>query len=230
MEIELCVASPESARLAENFPVTRIETCMALEVGGLTPEIGFVNWIRDTFHLEQHLLIRSRIGDFCFSNDEIMIMRDQIAHFYHLGYRGFVVGALTPEGHLNEEALSIWKRTAPDASFTFHRAFDDCQDWRQGLKTLMKLGFKRVLTSGGKLKIDATDSIWNAMLAFVQGDLEIMAGGGLKPADILVFKEIGIHAIHFSGTVEDTITSPSLFAAGRLKPNAEKIKSYFDQI
>lgn len=228
MEIELCVASPEAARLAENFPVTRIETCAALEVGGLTPELGFVNWIRDTFHLEQHILVRSRIGHFVYTNDEIIIMRDQIAHFYQLGYRGFVVGALTYDSNVNEEALSVWKRAAPEASFTFHRAFDDCENWEKGMRSLIKLGFKRILTSGGLAQLDSANSHWKSLINHAQGEIEIMAGGGLKPNDLAVFHAIGINAVHFSGTIQQEDTSSSLFAEKRLIPNEEKMKLYFD--
>lgn len=230
MDIELCVASPEAARLAENFPITRIETCSALEVGGLTPEVGFVNWIRDTFHLEQHILIRSRIGNFVYSNDEIMIMRDQIAHFYQLGYRGFVVGALTLAGDIHEEAISVWKRAAPEACFTFHRAFDDCKTWETGIKTLIKTGFKRILTSGGLTQIDSTDPHWKSLINHTQGEIQLMAGGGLKPTDIAVFRHIGIDAIHFSGTILHHEISNSLFTEQRLIPNEEKLKSYFAEI
>ena len=227
MDIELCVASPEAARLADDLPVTRIETCIALEVGGLTPDVGFVNWIRDTFDLEQHILIRSRIGGFVYSNDEIIIMRDQIAHFYQLGHRGFVVGALTAKGEIHEEALSVWKRAAPDAIFTFHRAFDDCSDWESGMKLLIKMGFSRILTSGGKASVNPEDAIWKAYLNHADHQIEIMAGGGLKPEHISHFRDLGLDAVHFSGTTEQLTDSGSLFQAKRLLPDEAKLKGYF---
>lgn len=228
MKKEICVASPQAVRLLEDFPFDRIETCAALESGGLTPSESFVHWIHDSFHnIEQHILIRLRAGGFMYTSDEIIIMRDQISRFYQQGFRGFVVGALQANGRIHEEALSVWKRAAPDASFTFHRAFDDCSDWRAGMQLLIKMGFQRILTSGGKAQIDITDPIWKAYLETANGEIEIMAGGGLKPEHLPVFNQMGMDAVHFSGTKELTLDPESLFHTKALIPDQDKLKSYF---
>ena len=95
---ELCVASVQAARMASELPVNRIETCTALEAGGLTPTPGFVSWIQNTFDLEQHVLIRQRAGGFIYSYDEILVMRDDILAMRQIGVAGVVVGALDKNG------------------------------------------------------------------------------------------------------------------------------------
>src|ERR1044072_6573250 len=106
MELELCVASLESARLATTLPINRIETCVALEQGGLTPTTGMVSWIQQTFHeLEQHILIRHRAGGFVYTYAEIVTMRNDMLVFERIGVKGIVIGALTADRELDKDAL-----------------------------------------------------------------------------------------------------------------------------
>lgn len=230
MKIEVCVGSLEAVRLLQGKTIDRIETCVALEQGGLTPSLAMVEWIDQTFQLEQHVLIRLRPGGFTYTMDEIMVMRNQIHHFYQSGIRGFVVGALTKEGEIHQEALEVWKRAAPGAVFTFHRAFDEVLDWKIGMNLLIKMGFTRILTSGRLPKIDTTASLWKDYLDFADKRIEIMAGGGLQPEQIPVLKELGMDAIHFSGTKHETIDETSLFHCSILVPQLEKLESYFNYL
>jgi copper homeostasis protein len=227
MQVEICVGSLEAIRLLQGRTFDRIETCIALEQGGLTPSLAMVEWIRDTFDFEQHILIRLRPGGFVYSMDEIMVMRNQIHHLYKSGMRGFVVGALTKSGDIHQEALEVWKRAAPEATFTFHRAFDEVVDWKKGMDLLVKLGFSRILTSGGVPAIDPSAEIWETYLNYAAKRIEIMAGGGLKPEHISMLKNIGVDAIHFSGTVRQTIDENSMFHSSVLVPNTEKLDAYF---
>lgn len=144
----MCVGTLEGARLAAKYEVDRIETCIALEQGGLTPTEAMVSWIDQTFDLEQHILIRQRAGGFVYNYDEILVMREQILSMKQLKVKGVVIGALTEEGKIDLSALENWKRAAGDLDLTFHRAFDELEDWRTGMEQLIKMGFKRILTNG----------------------------------------------------------------------------------
>lgn len=225
MKWELCVASLEGARLAEKHALDRIETCTALEHGGLTPSNAFVRWIRETLDLEQHVLIRQRAGGFHYSYDEIVVMRDQILDMRALGVKGVVVGALDQAGLPDKQALETWRRAAGDLDLTFHRAFDDVSDWERSLELLINMGFTRILTSGVCVSSEV-EKASALLLEKAKGRIEIMIGGGLKPRMVPALKALGVDALHFSGTEMKEVDPSSLFATQLLMPEAEKIQLF----
>ncbi|MNK00331.1 Copper homeostasis protein CutC [compost metagenome] len=225
MNIEICVGTLEAARLVSKQPITRIETCIALEQGGLTPSKAMVSWINNTFDLEQHALIRVRAGGFVYSYDEIVVMRDQILELRDSGINGLVVGALTPDFKLNLEALETWKRTAPNLDFTFHRAFDQVEDWKTAINQLIKMGFKRILTSGSDLSVAHGINRLKELVSYADGRIEIMAGGGVTKELVAELKAAGVNAIHFSGTSKVTVETGTAFEEQLLLPDENKLTS-----
>jgi copper homeostasis protein len=224
MKLEICVGSLTAARLVSELPIDRIETCIALEVGGLTPSESMVKWIRDTFDLEQHVLIRQRAGGFHYSYDEIVVMRDQIMAMRQLNICGVVIGALTAERSLDVNTLETWKRAAGGLELTFHRAFDDVIDWKVALDALVKLGFKRILTSGQAANVSEGMSCLQEMVDYANGRIEIMAGGGVSVDTCSDLREIGVDALHFSGTVNTPVDKDSLFGTELLVASEEKME------
>lgn len=225
MKWEMCVASLEAARLAEKHGVDRIETCTALEQGGLTPSPAFVKWIRDTLNLEQHVLIRLRAGGFHYSYDEIVVMRDQILEMRALDVKGIVVGALDQENLPDKQALETWKRAAGDLDLTFHRAFDDVSDWEKALDRLISMGFTRVLTSGVSVS-SRMEEAGSMLLEKAAGRIEVMLGGGLQPNMVPALRVLGVDALHFSGTRATEVDPGSIFTSHLLVPSEEKIRGF----
>jgi len=224
MEFELCVASLEAARLASNLPLTRIETCVALEQGGLTPTAGMVGWIHSTFHLEQHILIRQRAGGFQYTYDEILVMRDDVLKFREIGVKGIVIGALKADGSLNKDALEAWQRAAGNMDITFHRAFDEVADWKKTMDQLVNMGFKRILTSGQATSVDKGLAGLEEMVRYAAGRIEIMAGGGVRLENKEAVQATGVNALHFSGTIPKTVGENSMFAAELSVPDETLIR------
>jgi copper homeostasis protein len=223
MKIEICVGTLEAARIVSKLPIDRIETCVALEQGGLTPSKAMVSWIQNTFDLEQHALIRLKAGGFVYNYDEIVVMRDQILELKDTGIKGLVVGALTKDFKLNLEALETWKRTAPNVDFTFHRAFDSIDDWKTAMDQLIKMGFKRILTSGSDQSVAHGIKRLKELVSYANGRIEIMAGGGVKEELIPELKSTGVDAIHFSGTSKVTVESGTAFEETLLLPDENKL-------
>lgn len=223
MKTEICVGTLEAARMVSKQAIDRIETCIALEQGGLTPSRAMVSWIHQTFHLEQHALIRLRAGGFVYHYDEIVVMRDQILELKDSGIRGVVVGALTSDFKLNLEALETWKRSAPHLDFTFHRAFDQVMDWKTAMDQLVKMGFKRILTSGSDRSVMQGMQRLREFSDYADGRIEIMAGGGVTEALIPELKVSGVDAIHFSGTSKVTVEPGSAFEETVLLPDENKL-------
>ncbi len=225
MKKELCVGTLEAARLAEKYALDRIETCICLEVGGLTPSSAMVKWIHETLDVEQHVLIRQRAGDFNYSYDEIVVMRDQISELRSVGIKGVVVGALTADHSIHKEALEVWKRSAGNMDLTFHRAFDEVNDWKVALDLLVNLGFKRILTSGVSVSSSMTIAA-KELVEYANGRIEIMMGGGLKLDDVNELRAIGVQAVHFSGTSKQWLDEGGMFQFEALLPNEERIADF----
>ena len=70
MLIEICANSLESAVNAEKAGADRIEFCLELGLGGITPSFGMLKTIREHISIPVHVLVRPRSGDFYFSDFE----------------------------------------------------------------------------------------------------------------------------------------------------------------
>jgi copper homeostasis protein len=89
---------------------------------------------------------------------------------------------------------------------TFHRAFDTLPDPVAGVRTLAALGVRRILTSAGAAAVaDALPALTDLVTA-AGDDIEIMAGGGVRPDDVEKIVRTGVPAIHASA--KRTVPSP----------------------
>lgn len=79
--LEICVDSVESAVAAERGGATRLELCQNLMIGGTTPGIKLFEAVREEIHIPIHILIRPRFGDFCYTDYEWRIMKEEIRMF-----------------------------------------------------------------------------------------------------------------------------------------------------
>jgi copper homeostasis protein len=159
--LEVCVDSVESAVAAQTAGAGRVELCDALVLGGVTPSIGKVRAVaaavaraaaaQGRAPLALHVLVRPRGGDFCYSGAELETMRlDVRALRRERAVRGVVLGALAPDGSVDEPATRALVRAArPRLSVTFHRAVDAARDPLEALRACLRLRVDRVLTSGG---------------------------------------------------------------------------------
>lgn len=95
--LEVCVDSVESALSAMKGSASQLELCSNLIIGGTTPSVALFKKIREKSNIRIYALIRPRFGDFCYSDDEFEIIKDEIAQFKALGVGGVVIGILTPE-------------------------------------------------------------------------------------------------------------------------------------
>src|SRR5690606_10189706 len=94
MIVEVCANSLESAINAQKAGADRIELCVELGVGGLTPSYGLLKRIKEYVSIPINVLIRPRSGDFTYSDLEFNIMRTDIELCKNLGFNGIVSGVL----------------------------------------------------------------------------------------------------------------------------------------
>ena len=209
MLTEVCVTSIASIKNATAAGADRVELCSALGVGGVTPSYGLIKRAVSLNRLPIHCLIRPREGHFTYSPEEVAIIEQDIIVAKDLGCSGVVIGALTPEFHLDLVRLEKWRAIAGSMYLTFHRAFDVVREPMSALKQLIELGFDCVLSSGQKEKAEEGFSkleIWNKTFG---NQIAIMPGSGINSSNCSRFKEAGFKALHFSGSMNlESITIP----------------------
>lgn len=231
MKIELCAASVDAIKLAKEHEVDRIELCQVLELGGMTPSPGFIEYAV-AYGLETHVLVRPRPGGFIYSEEEKEIMLRNVLESRELGAKGVVVGALNDFGDIDVEFLElVRKKVGDELQITFHRAFDDTFDHERSLNLLINAGVDRVLSSGMGRNVDLGLEILRQMIEFAAGRIEIMPGGGVNVNNIpKLIKEVNPDAIHFSGTVKKSIDENSKFKEDLLMPDEGKIVRMIEEI
>lgn len=204
--LEVCVDSLVSARAAIQGGADRLELCSALAVGGLTPYRALLSQIRQESGIPIRCLIRPRAGDFLYSSEEIRLMALQIEDLKDAGANGFVIGCLTPDGKLDEAALSPLMHAAGNHPLTLHRAIDVSMNPEETYLAAGALGFDTVLTSGCAANCTAGKETIEKLLSLRdsgQGP-EVLIGAGVNAAVISTFRQAlpQARAFHMSGKTE----------------------------
>lgn len=202
--LEACVDSVESARAAQAGGATRFELCGNLIIGGTTPDSFLFSRVQECCTLPIHVLIRPRFGDFLYTDEEFMLMEQQVSWFAAHGARAVVIGMLTPDGALDRDGMARLIEAAqaqnPDCKITLHRAFDVCRDPFAALETAKELGVNTILTSGQAASCVQGAPLLTELVHRAGDDVEILIGAGVNAAvigDLLPLT--GAHAFHMSG-------------------------------
>ncbi len=200
--LEACVDSVESAIAASKGGASRLELCSNLIIGGTTPSQWLLKEIRNYTDIKVNVLIRPRFGDFCYSNYEFNIIKEEVQMFKELGANGVVLGILRPDGTLNMEQIEVLMKLSKGMEVTLHRAFDVCVNPYEALEQAKQLGINTILTSGQKNTCIAGSGLIKELIDKSQGKIDILVGGGI---DASVIREIApithAKAYHMSGKV-----------------------------
>ena len=187
--MEVCVDNLESAICATKGGAIRLELCSSLAVGGTTPTLGFLYCVKQNLpHVNVHVLVRCRDGDFLFSEEEVQIMVEDVKSLVRGGADGIVIGCLDADGYVDMKQCKKLIQASKEASegrdinITFHRAFDMTVSSMvsRTMNDIIEMGCSRVLTSGQmKTAIEGANLICDLIKKY-QDKIIIMPGGGLN--------------------------------------------------
>lgn len=200
--LECCVDSVESAIAAKKGGADRIELCSALVIGGLSPSQALYQKIREQVDIPIRVLLRPRFSDFCYTDFEHEIIKEEIKSFRNLGADGIVIGTMKPDGTLNLEQMKEFIKEAQGMPVTLHRAFDMCKDPLVTLEEVRKLGISTILTSGQKNTCVDGIELLKELVEKAQGETEILIGGGVDASVIpMLAEKTKAKAYHMSGKI-----------------------------
>lgn len=208
--IEACTTTVTSAVEAQKGGAKRVELCDNIYEGGTTPGYGTIKTAREVLTITLNVMIRPRGQDFCYSDIEFRIMKEDIKMCKKLGADGVVFGILKTDGNVDIERTTELVKLARPMSVTFHRAFDMVPDPVKALEDIISTGADRILTSGHKDKaFDGIELI--KKLVDKAGDrIIIMPGSGINENNISTMKEkTGAFEFHLTGW--KAIDSPMKF-------------------
>jgi copper homeostasis protein len=210
MNLEICVDSVESAMAAERGGGHRVELCSDLLEGGVTPGAGLIASVRRRVGIELFVIVRPRGGDFCYSDIEFEVMREEIGQARRLGADGIVLGLLDLQGRVDVPRTSELVELARPLPVTFHRAIDMTPDLSAALMDVLETGATRILTSGGAPNVTRGTPQIARMVQAAKGRIAIMAGGGISAENIAAVAE-ATGVIEFHSSARTAFRSPVRF-------------------
>lgn len=222
LTIEVCIDSVASAIAAQRGGADRVELCDNLLEGGTTPSAGTIAIARARISIGLQVIIRPRGGDFCYSPDELDVMRHDIQVAKQLGADGVVFGMLTPDGDVDLALTRELTALARPLSVTFHRAFDMARDPRAALEDIIAAGCDRLLTTGQESSVIEGLDLVAELVRLAAGRIIVMPGGADERQIAKVRAASGADEFHVLAT--ETVASPMrhrnqrVFMGGTLRP------------
>jgi copper homeostasis protein len=195
--LEIAVASVADARTAVAAGADRLEVCSALELEGLTPSVGLVQRVRAAVRVPIFAMIRPRPGGFCYSAEELAVMRDDVTSLLAAGADGVVFGALSETDSVNVTACRGLIDCCAGRPAVFHRAFGLAHDPFDAMEDIIDTGFMRILSAGGAASAAAGTERLRELMVAANGRIEVMPGGGIRAGNAgAIVRRSGCRQVH----------------------------------
>ena len=220
--VECCANSVQSAINGEKGGANRIELCRDLELGGLTPKRSDIIKIITSINIPFYVLIRPRVGNFIYTENEHLQMINEIQFCKTNGCEGIVIGALHKNGSINIEQTKQMVKSAKPMRVTFHRAFDEGNDLVKNLEDVIACGCNTLLTSGQAKNVNLGLENLKRIVSFSAGRINILAGSGVNHTNAEGLFNIGIRDFHLSGSEKNK--------HGVLETNSKNIQAVLEKL
>jgi copper homeostasis protein len=182
--IEIATTDFTTTKSAAEGGADRIELCAALSDGGTTASYGTIKKCREAFNVQLFPIIRTRSGDFLYTDEEFEIMMNEATLCKDLGCDGIVIGLLNKNGEIDIKRASKLIELAYPLEVTFHRAFDRCKDPFEALEQLIETGCQRILTSGQQPAAPQGIDLITQLVKAANERIIIMPGSGVRKENI----------------------------------------------
>jgi copper homeostasis protein len=210
--LEVVVSSVKSAIAAADGGAQRLELCVNLAEGGTSPPALLIKEVREAVEIMLRVMIRPRSGDFCYTGEELDIMRSEIQQAKVLGANGVVLGVLHRDRKVDVETTRELASLAYPLGVTFHRAFDETPDPMRALKDVIDSGADILLTSGQGTSAMEGKELIRKLVGRAGKRIRILAGAGIDEFNArTLIRETGVREIHVAtGVQKNGETDPRL--------------------
>ena len=221
---EICASTIRDVAVAMEAGVDRVELCSLWKAGGITPGIVVVQ-SAVAMGMKVRTLIRPREGTFVHSRSELVWSTEEAKLMMDCGAERVVVGGLTEEGRLDERYLEAMCTAVGPEHLVWHRAIDMSEDALSDVTLLLNAGVNAVLSSGGAARaVEGVDRIKR----MADLGMEVVAGGGVRPKDVMALAEAGVEAVHASCRVTTEAQTSPLFDDAVHPVNPDKAMAFVD--
>lgn len=229
MILEIAVFNIQSAILATNAGADRIELCENAADGGTTPSYGYLKTAREKISIPIFPIIRSRGGDFFYTDDEFAVMRKDVLLCKDLGFEGIVIGLLNKDASVDKERTKRLVELAYPMEVTFHRAFDRTKNALQSLEDIIECSCQRILTSGQVPNAFDGKDLIKKLIEQADDRIIIMPGSGVRSNNI---KELSDYtgATELHSSARKNIKSEMGFVNKNMQEQLENISVGIDEI
>ncbi|MEH7272305.1 copper homeostasis protein CutC [Neobacillus vireti] len=204
MMIEYIAVTVEDAKFIEKSGADRIELISGLTEGGLTPSYGLIDKVVKSVRIPVNVMVRPHGQSFCYSEDDIAIMKNDIRMIQSLGVNGVVFGMLDKEGNVDFRQLEELLTEAGTMEVTFHRAIDSSSNIVENAEKLDRYNeITTILTSGGYGEWNSRIETLLNMKAVCR-NTDILIGSGLSKENIReVHEQVGTNCYHFGTAIRE---------------------------
>ncbi len=223
MLVEVIACTLADAVVARDAGADRVELCLAIEVGGLTPYIETIEQIGTLAPFPVVVMVRPQPGGFVNQSDLILQQIDRIVSL-NLANIEIITGALTTENELDVHALKAIRDRTKGTTLACHRCFDRTPDPCQALEQLIDLGFDRVLTSGQAKTAPEGAATIAKLVQQANGRIEIIAGSGIRTHNVQqLIQQTGVTQVHASCFGEPDIETGEINYGPTLRVNQDRV-------
>lgn len=201
--LEVCVSTLRSAVAAHEGGAQRLELCVNLAEGGISPPAALIKEVRDAVDMSIHVMIRPRPGDFRYSRSEFRTMKQEIQRAKKMGANGVVLGILRKNKTVDLKRTKELVSLAYPLGVTFHRAFDETPDPFEALEDIIESGADVLLTSGQETSASKGIELLCQLVQKAGKRIRILAGGGINESNApVLIRETGVQQIHVATGVQ----------------------------
>ncbi|MGN6293531.1 MAG: copper homeostasis protein CutC [Chitinophagaceae bacterium] len=234
--LEVCAFNIQSCIIAEKAGAYRLELCDNPVEGGTTPSYGTIKRTRERISIKLYPILRPRCGNYYYDEDELAIIKQDIAVCKELGCDGISVGIQKINGEMDVNKLKQFVEWAYPMGVTCNRAFDATPDPFQALEDIIAAGCERILTSGQKSAAPDAGELLGKLVKQAGDRISIMPGAGIRSSNIKkLMEESGAKEYH--GSVRKATINPMSFSNPHVLdfghvylPDEQELKGILEQM
>jgi copper homeostasis protein len=214
VRIEVAVDSVADALAAFAHGADRVELCARLETDGVSPRVEDVRRVVEAGLGPVAAMVREREDGYEATPADVETMAMHAAACAKAGAARVVFGVVRRDGTIDEDACARIIAACTGCEPVFHRVFDRMDDWRGALETLVRLGFRGLLLSGGEsTRTPGALERLAAVREASAGRLDLLPGGGVRADNArAVADAAGAEWVHTSARVDGRLDPAALRA------------------